>query len=419
MKMNLKMMLTAGALLAGVVGEAKTVALEPFKDGDTVVFFGDSITCGGYYHQYLSDYYHTRFPEAKIRLVNSGVSGDNAGGAQKRIADDVTYYSPTWVLIHFGMNDVGRGDHVRNQSPAQKAHAAECRACFERNLVVLSDKVRDAVPGVREIYATPTPYDDTAVITNKGWKGSNWEGCNKALAGLGEYVEKTAEARGVPSVNWHKPLNDFLQKRRDAGDMQFMFTGLDRVHPKPAGHAIMAWTFLKAQGVPATVSDIVVDAEKAKAVKSENATVTEVKSDKDGLSCTVLAKSLPFPAPAEARDILDEFDVENTLNREVFAVTGLAQGEYALLIDGEEVARADAAQLAKGLHLGFNEKTPQYRQAAKFCAENESASKLERTLRMRGNRSATERENLLILQEKSQKQVKPVAHTYVVRRVAQ
>ena len=67
-----------------------------------------------------------------------------------------------------------------------------------------------------------------------------------------------------------------------------------------------------------------------------------------------------------------EFDVENALNRETVKVTGLAAGTYALKIDGEEVGRHAAAEFAEGVRLGFNAKTPQYRQAqtvAKRCRE--------------------------------------------------
>ena len=40
-------------------------------------FFGDSITHGGRYHEFVADYYLTRFPEADIRFVN--YRGCNAG----------------------------------------------------------------------------------------------------------------------------------------------------------------------------------------------------------------------------------------------------------------------------------------------------------------------------------------------------
>ena len=70
-----------------------------FKDGDRVVFFGDSITAGGNYHRYL--------PDADIRFFNAGVGGDNSHNAAMRFADDVATRRPTAISVMFGMNDFG------------------------------------------------------------------------------------------------------------------------------------------------------------------------------------------------------------------------------------------------------------------------------------------------------------------------
>ena len=368
------------ALLAGMA------SAEPFKDGDTVVFFGDSITHGGFYHEYLTDFYRTRFPEADLRFVNSGIGGDTANGAMPRIAVDVAEYKPTWVFYHFGMNDANRGAYVKDQSPEQKRRAANAAWAFKHNVISLSEQVRKAVPGVLEMFASPTFYDDTADVTNMpkgatGWATVNQVGCNAALRRFGDFVEGVAAAKKAPFVDWHAPLDGFVNRRRQAGDTHFMVTGWDRVHPGPVGHSIMAWTFLKAQGVPATVSDVTVDAAEGRAVRVVNATVTDVVRTEDGLACTVLEKALPFPVPDEAREILGEFDVEETLNRERFAVTGLEPGEYALLIDGKEVLREGHAGFASGVRLGFNEKTPQYAQAREFFARNAALAARERKIR--------------------------------------
>ena len=62
-------------LKTAVLGCAAGLSLLAFggekliKDGDTVVFFGDSITHGGRYHEFVTDFYRTRFPEA--RSVNN------------------------------------------------------------------------------------------------------------------------------------------------------------------------------------------------------------------------------------------------------------------------------------------------------------------------------------------------------------
>ena len=64
------------ALFAAVALGSLFLGAAPFKDGDTVVFLGDSITHGGRYHQFITDFYRTRYPDARIRFVNSGIGGD-------------------------------------------------------------------------------------------------------------------------------------------------------------------------------------------------------------------------------------------------------------------------------------------------------------------------------------------------------
>ena len=46
----------AAALLAGTAAPAQTIA--PFKDGDRVVYLGNSITDGGHYHSYILSLIH-------------------------------------------------------------------------------------------------------------------------------------------------------------------------------------------------------------------------------------------------------------------------------------------------------------------------------------------------------------------------
>ena len=79
------MLTRCATVLLFLVALAGACVAEPFRDGDTVVFFGDSITHGGLYHKYIVDFYRTRFPERKIRFVNSGIGGDTAAGAMKRV----------------------------------------------------------------------------------------------------------------------------------------------------------------------------------------------------------------------------------------------------------------------------------------------------------------------------------------------
>lgn len=75
--MRIKMLLR-GLSLTVCLSAAVTVQSAPFKDGDRVVFFGDSITHGGFYGEYVNLFYATRYPERNIWFSNSGWSGARA-----------------------------------------------------------------------------------------------------------------------------------------------------------------------------------------------------------------------------------------------------------------------------------------------------------------------------------------------------
>lgn len=68
--------------LAAAAGAVLLASAAPFKDGDRVVFFGDSITHGGFYGEYVNLFYATRYPERNIWFSNSGWSGATAPGVQ-------------------------------------------------------------------------------------------------------------------------------------------------------------------------------------------------------------------------------------------------------------------------------------------------------------------------------------------------
>src|ERR1700676_5313736 len=80
------------------------------KDGDTVVFYGDSITDRRLYSVFAETFAITRFPTLHLRFVHSGYSGDRVSGGfggsiDLRLNRDVIAYRPTVVTILLGMND--------------------------------------------------------------------------------------------------------------------------------------------------------------------------------------------------------------------------------------------------------------------------------------------------------------------------
>jgi len=67
-----------GAVLLCLLCSSHLAAQGDFylKDGDTVVFYGDSITDQRLYTTFTEAYVLTRFPKLNIRFIHSGWSGD-------------------------------------------------------------------------------------------------------------------------------------------------------------------------------------------------------------------------------------------------------------------------------------------------------------------------------------------------------
>lgn len=97
-----------------------------FKDKETIVFAGDSITdmdkakpygeeAGlgqglgeGYVHMF-SDMMMATYPEIDLRILNAGISGNTSAQLLSRWQEDVLEHKPDYVSICIGVNDVLNG----------------------------------------------------------------------------------------------------------------------------------------------------------------------------------------------------------------------------------------------------------------------------------------------------------------------
>ena len=66
------------------------------RDGDTVVFLGDSITAARGYTKIVEHYTLMRFPERQVKFFNAGWGGDTTEGARQRLERDV--FSHGWGM---------------------------------------------------------------------------------------------------------------------------------------------------------------------------------------------------------------------------------------------------------------------------------------------------------------------------------
>ncbi len=343
-----------------------------FKDGETVCFLGDSITARGTTQTIIADYYLTRFPERTIRFVNAGRSGDSASGALGRLQDDVIAKKPTSVTIMLGMNDVGRSSYVANPDANKLKQQQQSLNGYKANMEKVVARIRAEAGEPRLLFITPSPFDQTVVLE----KENNQPGCNDGLGRCAEIVKELAAKNAAAVVDFHAPMTA-LNLAQQKKDPKWTIVGGDRVHPGAPGHLMMAWLFLKAQGAPAVVSSVKVDATAGRAVESLNAEVTKLAKQDGGIAFTVLEKALPFPTDPAAKPVLELLPIEKELNQELLAVSGLAKGPYALKIDGVVVAKGSAEDFARGINLAFNEATPQFKQAQAVARHDEQRRSAE------------------------------------------
>jgi lysophospholipase L1-like esterase len=322
------------------------------KNGDRVVFFGDSITDQRLYTTFIETYVLTRFPDRQITFVHSGWGGDRVtggagGGIETRLTRDVIAYHPNVVTIMLGMND-GR------YRPFNQQIFDIYSSGYER----IVKRLKSDVPGVRITLIQPSPYDD--VTRPPKFAG----GYNGVLLRYGQFVKSLADSNGMTAADLNGPVTAMLEKAMAVDPELAQKIIPDRVHPGPAGHLIMAESLLRAWGAPAIVSSVEIDAAGKKLVHAEN---TEVSGLEFGpvTSWTQTDRALPMPVdmsdPVMALTV-NSSDFMDALNRQAVKVTGLAPGKYTIRIDGEEAGAFDASDLAAGVNLA-RLKTPMWSQA--------------------------------------------------------
>src|SRR5215210_2745971 len=116
-------------LVVALIAPVPVRAEYALRDGDTVVFLGDSITAARTYGKLVENYTLLRFPDRKLRFVNAGVGGDTAAGGLKRLKRDVFSHKPTVVIVAYGVNDIGWG--LKADDEHKKAYLEGVRGIVE------------------------------------------------------------------------------------------------------------------------------------------------------------------------------------------------------------------------------------------------------------------------------------------------
>mgnify|MGYP001088330163 CR=1 FL=1 len=350
-------------------GQKNDIHLPVFKEGETIVFFGNSITHGGTYHTFINLYYKTRFPEKNIKMINCGVAGDQIPHGIRRFETDVLVHNPDIIVMMFGMNDSGVHNITPKDSEKEKKAKLQSRIDnYQHNLDSASSII--ANKGIRMVYIAPTIYDDVADVETPVRYGGN-----KALGMCRDVVFEIAEKYQSPVVDFYTIMNA-INARYQPNDPSFTVVGKDRVHPGKDGHLLMAYQFLKSQQAPGLISEISLDASKVQVIQMRNCTV-EAFSVGDGV-IYFTAKSIALPFPVSGNEACNWVPVNKAFNNEILQISGLVKSNYALYIDDDSVGVYTQAELADGINLALNQQTPQYKQALLVSKINDNRTALVR-----------------------------------------
>lgn len=353
-------------------------SVEPFKNGDRVVFAGNSITEAGLYENYIWLYYMTHFPEMNLQIFNGGIGGDVSGQIYDRLAKDILGKNPSVLVVTFGMND-SKYFEYQDTTQTEKIRKEAVDTSYASFLKI--ETLLKSRPAIRKIIMSSSPYDETMLNKNNYFKGKS-----ATIALIARFQKQVAAQNNWEYVDLLGPMLS-ITRREQIKKPDFTLTGPDRIHPGSAGHFVMAYLFLKTQGLAGkAVADVSIDAIGQKLVKSDNADVNSLKTNRSGLSFNYLARSLPFPIDTlprvwenkqVQRDALAVIPFTGEFNQERLAVNGLKAGNYVLKIDGQEMGTFSAAAWMQGINLAEITHTPQYKQALELMELNRKHRELE------------------------------------------
>jgi len=355
----------------------------PFHAGDRVAFVGNSITDGGHYHSNIWLYYMTHFPNVRITCYNEGIGGDAVKQIYDRFDNDVLSKKPTVLTLTWGMNDSGYFDWYR--ADAQSVMAPKIAESY-KYYGMLEDKLKGR-PDIRKIIILGSPYDETTKSNPKNLYPKK----SIAMSKIIDFQAAAAKKNNWGIVDFYHPMWAINQQGQ-VKDSLFSLTPNDRIHPDNDGHLVMAYLFLKEQGLDnKPVANIDIDAKSARLLKSSNCKVSGISSLGDSLNFNYLANSLPYPIDTITRgwgshkkqsEALALVPFTKDFNQEVLAVKNLKEGNYDLLMDGEKMGSWSDKQWADGVNLAEITATPEYQQAIQIRELNEERWEIERRLRM-------------------------------------
>jgi lysophospholipase L1-like esterase len=321
--------------LLGLISCGRARADFALRDGDTVVFLGDSITAARTYGKIVENYTLLRFPDRKVRFINAGWGGDTATGGLKRLERDVFARGATVLIVAYGINDIGWGlhadaEHRRIYLDAIRGIVQECK-----------------VRGVRVFIGSAAI---TAEDPERAEQGFLQTMCDEGMAIARELGEHSIDIQRTMRAIQHR----VLAANASAGPKdQATLHADDGIHLSDLGQLAMAFAILKGLGAPAEVSSASIDAAGPRVLSASGCRVTNLSgADSDGrLEFDRLDDGLPVNLGVFGALQFRYVPIPDELDRYMLTVKHLAPGQYEILADGRALGTFTDGQLARGLNI--------------------------------------------------------------------
>lgn len=324
------MVIVAFALLTPTVGLAEFA----LRDGDTVVFLGDSITAARTYGKIVENYTLLRFPDRKVRFYNAGWGGDTAAGGLARLDRDVFAHGATVLIVAYGVNDIGWG--LKADDEHKKIYLDAIRGIVER---CKARKVRVFIA------SAAITAEDPATSEN----GFLQRMCDEGMA--------IACSLGEMGIDVQRTMRTIQRKVRaasaaskDEKDKPTLHAA-DGVHLNDLGQLAMAFSILKGLGAPAEVSAVEIDAGHAKVRKAEGCKVSNLDVHSSKVEFDRRDDGLPVNFGVFGALKFRFIPIPEEINRYLLKITDLPEGQYDIRADGRGLGTFSAQSLSKGINI--------------------------------------------------------------------
>ncbi len=203
-----------------------------FKDGQTVLFQGDSITdCGrnkedfnslgeGYVNR-IVQIYNQLFPNNNINFINRGISGNRITDVIARYDKDLKGINPDFISILIGINDVWRRYDQNDPTSVEK---------FVENYTTLLNNIKRDMPNTKIMIIEPF------LLNSDRNKECFRDDLDPKITAIRKFAYKFAD--------YYLPLDGIFAKYITQGFKEIDLSE-DGVHPIAQGNGIIAYEYLK------------------------------------------------------------------------------------------------------------------------------------------------------------------------------